>query len=96
MPKVNHQKGLFARLDDRDLLCEISIFSSCSLIGLCQPCRKHLTWCLEILQQRWNYIEYIDFYSALEVIKNNRKLFNDSVKFCFWRENYIRKLISKE
>ena len=103
MPKVNYEKGLFgirkwqfAHLDDIDLLFEISIFSSCLMSGQCRPCRKHLTWCMEILQERWNYIDYIDFYSALEVIKNNRTLFNDSLRFCFWRKNCIRKLISRK
>ena len=40
MPKVNYDKGLFgirkwrySRLDDIDLMCEISIFLNCSLHG---------------------------------------------------------------
>ena len=39
MPKMNLNKGLFdvrkmVRLDDIDLLCEISILSSCEMSGL--------------------------------------------------------------
>ena len=90
MPKMNLNKGLFGvrkskfqRLDDINLLCEINILSSCEMSGLCRPCKKHLTWCLEIVMLRWDYIKYIDFYSALEVVKNNRRLFNDSLKFLF-------------
>ena len=78
------RKWQIARLDDLDLLCEISIFSSCLWPGLCRPCRKHLIWCLDILQQRWNVSKYIDFYDALEVVKQNRKLFNKSLKFECW------------
>ena len=103
MSKVNCQKDLFgikkwhfARLGDIDLVCEVTIFSSCLMSGQCRLCRRHLKWCLEILQERWNYIDYIDFYSALEVIKNNRTLFNDSSRFVFWRKNQIRKLISRK
>ena len=102
MFKVNYAKGLFgirkwrfSRTGDINLLCEISIFSS-FWSGLCRPCKKHLTWCLKILQLRWNYIEYIDFYSVLELIKNNRQFFNDSLGFNFWKKDYIRQLISRK
>ena len=44
---------------------------------------------------RWDYIKYIDFYSALEVVKNNRRLFNDSLKFSF-DKNQILKLILRK
>ena len=88
MPKVNFNKGVcgvrkwqFARLDDLDLLCEVNIFLTCSWPGGCRVCRKYLTWCLEILMDRWNYIRYIDFYYAPDVVKNNRKLFNQSFNF---------------
>lgn len=102
MPNVIFRKCLYgtkkweyARRDDIDLMCEISIFSSCSWPGLCPPCRKHLTWCLEILQ-RWNYIDFIDFYSVLEVTRKNRRLFNKSLKFEYRRKRWINKLISKK
>ena len=90
------RKWQFAALDNLDLLCEISIFSSCSWPGLSHLCRKHLTWCLEILQQRWNVVKYIDFYDALKVVKQNRKLFSKSLKFEYWRKDKILQLISKK
>ena len=30
---------------------------------------------------RWDYTRYIDFYDALEVVRDNRKLFNKSLYF---------------
>ena len=104
MPKINTncQKGLFgirrwqyARPDDIDLMCEISVLSSCTLPSYCRPCRKHLAWFLVILMLRWNYIQYIDFHSVMEVIKNNRRLFNKSLKFSFDKD-YIRQLILRK
>ena len=74
-------KWEFARLDDVDLLCEIIIFSSCKWPGLCGSCRLHLMWCLEILQNRLDDLKYTDFYDALKVVKENKKLFNKSLKF---------------
>ena len=89
-------KWEFARLDDIDLLCEISIFSSCKWPGLCGSCQQHLTWCLEILQLRWDAVKYIDFYDALKVVKENKKLFNKSLKFEYWRKEKILQLISRK
>ena len=34
--------GSTKKLDDIDLLCEISIFSSCEINGLCCVCKKHM------------------------------------------------------
>ena len=65
------------------------------MLNSSRPCRKHLTWCTEILILRWDYIKFIDFYSAMEVIKNNRELFNDSLDFSF-NKDYIRQLISRK
>ena len=103
MPKVNYDKGLFGirrwkyvNMDDIDLLCEISIFLSCTLPGKCRPCKKHLKWCLKILQRRWDYVKYIDFYNALEVVKNNKQFFNDSLEFSYWKKDYIQQLISRK
>ena len=89
-------KWEFARLDDVDLLCEITISSSCKWPGLCGSCRLHLTWCLEILQNRWDDLKYIDFYDALKVMKENKKLFNKSFNFFeHWRKEKILQLISR-
>ena len=63
--------------------------------GLCRPCKKHLTWCLEILMLRWDYIKYIDIYSVLEVVKNNRRLFNDSLKFSFDKNQILQLILQK-
>ena len=76
------RKWQYEKLDYIDLLCEISIFfSSCSWPSVCRVCRKYLRWCLEILMNRWSYIQFIDFYDALEAVKNNRELFNSSIKY---------------
>ena len=90
------RKYQFAALDDIDLLCEISIFSSFLWPGLCGACQKHLTWCIEILQQRWNVEKYIDFYDALRVVRENKILFNCLLKFEYWRKEKILKLICKK
>ena len=63
--------------------------------GLRRPCKKHLSWCIEILTLRWNYIKYIDFYSALEVVENNRQLFNDSLKFSFDKIQILQLILRK-
>ena len=90
MPKMNFNKGLFGvrkweyeKLYDIDLLCEISIFSSCEITGLCRVCKKHLKWCIDILMLRWDNTKNIDFYSALEVVKNNKHFFNNSLDLSF-------------
>ena len=88
-------KWEFARLDDIYLLCEISISSSCKCPGLCRSSRQHLTWCLEILQLRWDVVKYIDFY-VLKVVKENKKQFNKSLKFEYWRKEKILQLISRK
>ena len=98
--KVNFGKGIFGirkwqteRLDDINLLSEISIFSSCSWPGICGVCKKHLRWCIDILQKRWNNNCYIDFFDVLEVVKNNREIFND---LNFLRKGYIQSLICRK
>ena len=102
MPKMNFNKGLFevrkwqyTKFDDIELLCKISIFSSCKIDELCRVCSKHLRWCIEILMMRWDFVTNIDFYSALEVLKNNRQFFNDSLKFLF-DKNYAKELIRRK
>ena len=89
-------KWEFARLDGVDLLCEIIIFSSCKWPGLRGSCRLHLTWCLEILQNRLDDLKYTDFYDALKVVKENKKLFNKSLKFEYWCKKKILQLISRK
>ena len=49
----------------------------------CRVCSKHLRWCIEMLMMRWDFSTNIDFYSALEVVKNNGQFFHDSLKFSF-------------
>ena len=102
MPKMNFNKGSFGvrkwqytKLDDIELLCKISIFSSCEIDRSCRACSKHLRWCIEILMMRWDFVTNIDFYSALEVLKNNRQFFNDSLKFSF-DKNYAKEFILRK
>ena len=98
--KVNFGKGIFGirkwqyeRLDDIDLLSEISIFSSCSWPGVCRVCKKYLRWRIDILQKRWNNNRYVDFFDVLEVVKNNGEIF-DNLK-CL-RRDYIQSLICRK
>ena len=90
MPKRNFSKGLYGvrkweyeKLDDIDLLCEISISSYCEITGLCRVCKKHLKWWVDILMLRWENNKNIDFYSALEVVKNNKHFLNNSLDLSF-------------
>ena len=90
------RKWEFDCLDDTELLCKIGIFSSCKWPGLCGSCQLHLTWCLEILQNRWDNVKYIDFYDALKVVKENKKHFNKSFNFFeHWYKEKILQLISR-
>ena len=88
-------KWQFEALDDIDLLCEISIFSSCCWPGVCRVCKKFLRWCIQILLKRWNYTKYIDFFDALALVRGNRQLFNSLEFFDYWRKDYIQHLIYK-
>ena len=90
------RKWQFGCSDDIDLLCEICIFSNCSWSRLCRVCKKYLRWCLELLQDRWNTEKYIDFYDALQIVRDNKKPFCKSLKFEYWRKEHIIQLISKK
>ena len=45
--------------------------------------------------QRWDFLTNIDFYSALEVVRNNRQFFNNSLKFSF-DKNLAREMIHRK
>ena len=45
--------------------------------------------------QRWDFLTNIDFYSALEVLRNNRQFFNNSLKFSF-DKNLAREMIHRK
>ena len=87
--------GSTKKLDDIDLLCEISIFSSCEINGLCCVCKKHMKWCIEILMLRWDFFKNIDFYSALEIVKQNRRFFINSLDFSFDKDR-AREMIRRK
>ena len=91
------RKYQFEALDDIDLLCEINIYSCClHQPGLCVFCRKFLTWCLEILQKRWDLNKYIDFHEALKIVKDNRILFDRFLGIHNLRKSFLIHLISKK
>ena len=59
--RMNINHGLFGvrkwqceKLDDIDLLGEISILIDCELLGQCRACTKHLKSIIEILRERWD------------------------------------------
>lgn len=70
--------------DDIDLLYEVCILSSCDEIKHCS-CRKHLLkWCLEILQNRWDEIRFINFFDALKVLEQNKLFFTIDFYNWYW------------
>lgn len=84
---------MYDELDDIDLLCEIGVLSNCKEIGRCCPCRHLLRFCISILMNRWDEFRYINFFDAMKVIKNSRKLFMTSIVLDHRVNKKIKKLI---
>lgn len=84
---------MYDELDDIDLLCEIGVLSNCKEIGRCCPCRHLLRFCISILMNRWDEFRYINFFDAMKVIKNSRKLFMTSIVLDHRSIKKIKKLI---
>ena len=80
-------RWMLENLDDIDLLYEVCILSSCDEIKHCS-CRKHLLkWCLEILQNRWDEIRFINFFDALKVLEQNKLFFTIDFYNWYWEKN---------
>ena len=89
-------KWMYEELDDIDLLCEIGVLSNCKEIARCCPCRHLLRFCVSILMSRWDEFRYINFFDAMKVIRNRRKLVTTSTVLDHWVNNKkrVKKLIS--
>ena len=84
--QMNINRGLFGvrkwqyeKLDDIDLLSEISILIDCELLGKCRACTKHLKWIIEILKERWDSDNNVDFEEALKIVRKHKKFFQKSI-----------------
>ena len=84
--QMNINRGLFGvrkwqyeKLDDIDLLGEISILIDCELLGKCRACTKHLKWIIEILKERWDSDNNVDFEEALKIVRKHKKFFQKSI-----------------
>ena len=88
-------KWMYKELDDIDLLCEIGILSNCKEIARCHPCRYLLRFCVSILMNRLDEFRFINFFDAMKVIRNSRKLFTTSTVLDHWVNNKkrVKKLI---
>ena len=79
-------RWMLENLDDIDLLYEVCILSSCDEIKHCS-CHKHLLkWCLEILQNRWDEIRFINFFDALKVLEQNKLFFTIDFYNWYWEK----------
>ena len=85
----------YKELDDIDLLWEIGVSSNCKDIGQCHTCRHLLRFCISILMNRWDKFRYINFFDAMQVIKNTSKLFKTSQVLDHWtsKKKLVKKLI---
>ena len=74
------RKWQYEKLDDIDLLGEISVLMDCELLGKCRACTKHLNWIIEILKERWDSDINVNFENALKNVRKH-KFFQKSVDF---------------
>ena len=80
-------RWMLENFDDIDLLYEVCILSSCNEIKHC-PCYKHLLkWCLQILQNRWDEIRFINFFDAMKVLEQNKSFFTIDFYNWYWEKN---------
>ena len=80
-------RWMLENLDAIDLLYEVDVLSSCNEIKHCSCCKHLLKWCLEILQNRWEEIRFINFFDAMKVIKQNKSFFTNDFYHRYWEEN---------
>lgn len=76
-------------LDDIDLLIKVDFLIQCEAIDWCGACRKLLRFCLKILINHWDKICLINFFEALEIVKNYRSFFKMVDISEHWRFNRI-------
>ena len=79
------------------LLIEVGILSNCKYIDKCRPCRHLLTFALDVLQQKWDEIRFINFEKALELIKKLKHLFQYSAVLKHYEQNRrkLKRIIAK-
>ena len=63
-------KKEFYYFDSVDLYIEMLILLNCELIGQCRTCTNIFRWVIEILQEKWDTIRFINFEKAMEIAKN--------------------------
>ena len=68
-------KKEYEMLDDIDLLIEVGFLIQCEAVDRCGTCRKLLRFCLKILINRLDEIRFINFFDAIEMVKNCKSFF---------------------
>ena len=89
------RKWQYEKLDDIDLLGEISVLIDCELLGKCRTCTKRLNWIIEILKDRWDSDINVDFENALKIVRKHKKFFQKSIDFSFDKD-HARTLIRRK
>ena len=82
-------KKEYEMLDDIDLLIEVGFLIQCEAIDWCGACRKLLRFCLKILINHWDEIRFINFFDAIEMVKNCKGIFKMVDILEHWRLNRI-------
>ena len=97
---INHglfgvRKWQYEKLDDIDLLGEISILIDCKLLGKCRAYTKPLKRIIEILKERQGCDINVDFENALKIVRKHTKFFQKSIDFSFDKDR-ARTLIHRK
>ena len=74
-------------LDWVDLYIEILFLLNCELIDQCRTCRCLLGWILEILEQKWDTIRFIEFELALLLAKELKFFVMGNTATDYYRQN---------
>ena len=70
-----------------DLYIEMLILLNCELIDHCKTCTYLLRWILEILQQKWDTIRFIEFEVALSLATKLKFFVLDDTIMDHYRSN---------
>ena len=70
-----------------NLYIEMLILLNCELIDQCKTCTYLLRWILEILQQKWDTIRFIEFEVALSLAKKLKFFVLDDTITDHYRSN---------
>lgn len=80
-------KKEYCFFDCVDLYIEMLILLNCELIDQCKTCTYLLRWILEILQQKWDTIRFIEFEVALSLATKLKFFVLDDTIMDHYRSN---------